>query len=65
MLRCLMYRGVERPFLRAVARRLKLASKYKGLEVPEAIGQSFEVSTSHSFKGKAESGELSEEQLEL
>jgi len=64
ILRCPVCRRRERPFLRAVARRLKLASKYEGLEVTEAVGQSGEVSTSYSVKDQAESGELSEEQLE-
>ena len=44
--------GAAKVWVATVARTLKLASKYEGLEMPEAVGQSFNVSEFQSFKDK-------------
>jgi len=56
--------GAGKVWVVTVARTLKLASKYEGLDLPEAAGQGFDVSEFQSSKDKTESAELSEEKLE-
>jgi ComF family protein len=42
--------GTAKVWVATAARTLKLASNYEGFEMPEAVGQSFDVSEFQSFK---------------
>jgi ComF family protein len=56
--------GAANVWVVTVARTLKMASKYEGLEMAEAVGPSFNVSEFQSFEKKTEFVERSEEHLE-
>jgi ComF family protein len=56
--------GAANVWVVTVARTLKMASKYEGLEMAEAVGPSFDVSEFQSFENKTEFVERSEEHLE-
>jgi ComF family protein len=57
--------GAARVWVATAARTLKLASKYEGIETPQAVDARFKVSMFQSFNDKTELAESSEEHMRL